>query len=122
MSDIDIARKTELRPVAEIAAELGLKPDHVETFGPYKAKVSLKALDKKGRDGHLILVSALTPTAAGEGKTTVTIGLAQGLAALGKKAAIALREPSLGPVMGMKGGATGGPWVSRQALSEPLFS
>jgi len=108
MSDIDIARKTELRPVAEIAAELGLKPDHVETFGPYKAKVSLKALDKKGRDGHLILVSALTPTAAGEGKTTVTIGLAQGLAALGKKAAIALREPSLGPVMGMKGGATGG--------------
>ncbi|MGC9362261.1 MAG: formate--tetrahydrofolate ligase [Candidatus Syntrophosphaera sp.] len=108
MNDIDIARKTELRPIAEIAQSIGISSDHVEAYGKYKAKVSLKALEKKGRDGHLILVSALTPTAAGEGKTTVTIGLAQGLASIGKKAAIALREPSLGPVMGMKGGATGG--------------
>ncbi|HDS02688.1 MAG TPA: formate--tetrahydrofolate ligase [Firmicutes bacterium] len=108
MSDIDIAKKAVLKPVEEIASELGVKEDCVEPYGKYKAKISLKALEKKEREGHLILVSALTPTAAGEGKTTVTIGLAQGLAAIGKKTAIALREPSLGPVMGMKGGATGG--------------
>ncbi len=100
---------TELRPIAEIAASLGIAPDHVEPYGRDKAKIRLEALDAaREGSGKLILVSAITPTPAGEGKTTTSIGLAQGLRKLGKRANLALRQPSMGPVFGRKGGATGG--------------
>ncbi len=111
LSDIDIARQTKLKPINEIGAKLGLKPDDLESYGAYIAKVKAEVCHRNlGCEprGKLILVSAITPTPAGEGKTTVSIGLAQGLAHIGKKVALALREPSLGPVMGVKGGATGG--------------
>jgi len=98
-----------LRPIAEVAADLGIAPDHVEPYGRDKAKIRLEALDRAGESpGKLILVSAITPTPAGEGKTTTSIGLAQGLRKIGKKAILALRQPSMGPVFGRKGGATGG--------------
>jgi formate--tetrahydrofolate ligase len=99
-----------MRPIREIAAAIGLLEDDLEYYGRYKAKVGLKAINrlKRRTDASLILVSAMTPTPAGEGKTTVSIGLAQALAKLGKSAMVALREPSLGPVFGIKGGATGG--------------
>jgi formate--tetrahydrofolate ligase len=96
------------RPIAEVARGLGIQPGHLIAYGDDKAKVRLAALDSGRERGKLILVSALTPTSAGEGKTTVSIGLAQGLAAIGERAALALREPSLGPTFGVKGGATGG--------------
>lgn len=98
------------RPITEIAAELGASPGEVEPFGRLKAKLSLRLLDRlrEAPDGRLVLVTAVTPTPAGEGKTTTTIGLSQGLRRLGVRAVAALREPSLGPVFGMKGGATGG--------------
>ena len=108
MNDIDIARKAKLKHIYEISDKLGIDRKYVELYGNYKAKIHLDALKGKEAKGNLILVSALTPTAAGEGKTTVSIGLTQGLAKIGKDVAVALREPSLGPVMGMKGGATGG--------------
>jgi formate--tetrahydrofolate ligase len=95
-------------PITEVAASLGLSRQHLTPFGEDKAKVSLAALDSGRPQGKLILVSAITPTDAGEGKTTISIGLAQGLARIGKKACLALREPSLGPTFGIKGGATGG--------------
>lgn len=110
-SDIEIADEVKLKPIADIAAEAGLLPADLELYGAYKAKVSQGALNRilsGKRKGKLILVSAMTPTPAGEGKTTTTIGLGQGIARLGKKVMIALREPSLGPTMGIKGGATGG--------------
>ena len=99
-----------LRPIAEVAATLGINPDHLEPYGRDKAKVRLEALDGvRGKPtGKLILVSAITPTPAGEGKTTTSIGLAQGLRKVGKNAILALRQPSMGPVFGRKGGATGG--------------
>ena len=96
------------RPIAEVARDLGIRPEHLVPYGTDKAKVKLAALDSGRPRGKLILVSALTPTSAGEGKTTVSIGLAQGLAAIGERVCIALREPSLGPTFGLKGGATGG--------------
>lgn len=100
------------RPIVETARDLGIAPEHIEPYGTDKAKVRLAALARGGggggREGKLILVSAITPTPAGEGKTTVSIGLAQGLRKLGKKAVLALRQPSMGPVFGRKGGATGG--------------
>jgi formate--tetrahydrofolate ligase len=102
---------TGLRPIPELAASLGIVPEHLEPYGRDKAKVRLEALEHAARSrspGKLILVSAITPTPAGEGKTTTSIGLAQGLRKLGKNAAIALRQPSMGPVFGRKGGATGG--------------
>lgn len=110
-SDIEIARTTKLKPIAEIAAKIGLTPDDLELYGHYIAKVSAETCQRElvcEPAGKLILVSAITPTKAGEGKTTISIGLAQGLARIGKKTVLALREPSLGPVMGIKGGATGG--------------
>jgi len=110
-SDIEIARTTKLKPIAEIAAKIGLTPDDLELYGHYIAKVSAETCHRElvcEPAGKLILVSAITPTKAGEGKTTISIGLAQGLARIGKKTVLALREPSLGPVMGIKGGATGG--------------
>lgn len=109
-SDIEIAQEAKMLPITEVAAKLGIEPDEVEQYGKYKAKISLdiwkRLKDKK--DGKLILVTAINPTPAGEGKSTTTVGLGQALVKLGKNAAIALREPSLGPVFGVKGGAAGG--------------
>lgn len=109
-SDIEIAREGTMIPITEVAASIGLTEDDIETYGKYKAKVSQKTWDKvKNRpDGKLILVTAITPTPAGEGKTTTSVGLGMGLNKIGKKTVIALREPSLGPVFGVKGGAAGG--------------
>jgi formate--tetrahydrofolate ligase len=110
-SDVEIARATRLRPIAEIAAGLGLGPEDLHPYGRDVAKVDLSVLRRpRRREGsaRLVLVSAITPTPAGEGKTTTSIGLAQGLARLGESVCLALREPSLGPCMGIKGGATGG--------------
>ncbi|MDR1341472.1 MAG: formate--tetrahydrofolate ligase [Prevotellaceae bacterium] len=107
--DIEIAREAEMKPIAEIAGKLGVKIDDIEFYGKYKAKLPPELIDaEKMRNARLILVSAISPTPAGEGKTTVSIGLAQGLNRIGKKTTVVLREPSLGPVFGMKGGATGG--------------
>ncbi|MGI6253091.1 MAG: formate--tetrahydrofolate ligase [Aminivibrio sp.] len=109
-SDIEIAQGAKLRPIVEIAEKLGIKAEELELYGNYKAKVSNKVWErvKDNKDGKLILVTAITPTPAGEGKTTVTVGLAQGLDKLGQKVSFAVREPSLGPSFGMKGGAAGG--------------
>jgi formate--tetrahydrofolate ligase len=109
-SDIEIARQTRLLPITEIAGRLSVAPDELELYGPYKAKFTESFLRRieSMPDGKLILVTAITPTPAGEGKTTTTVGLGQALCKLGKRAVIALREPSLGPVFGIKGGAAGG--------------
>ena len=109
-SDIEIAQAAKMLPIIEVGKKIGLAEDELELFGNYKAKVSAEVWKrlKDEPDGHLILMTAITPTAAGEGKTTTTVGLGQGLAKIGKRAAIALREPSLGPSMGVKGGAAGG--------------
>ena len=108
LTNLEVARSVSLRPIAEVAEEMGLDPKHVEFFGRYKAKVELEALAVGAHKGNLVLVTAMTPTAAGEGKTTITVGLGQALRRLGKKALIAMREPSLGPVFGVKGGGCGG--------------
>lgn len=108
-TDIEIARQIKLKPITEIAAQLGIGEDDLELYGKYKAKLPLTFKDNYDKNGcKLILVSAISPTPAGEGKTTVSIGLAQALNRIGKKATVVLREPSLGPVFGIKGGATGG--------------
>ena len=107
-TDIEIAQECKMRHIREIAAKVGLSEEELEYYGKYKAKVGLGIMDRKTKDGKLILVTAITPTPAGEGKTTTTIGLADGLTRIGKKAVVALREPSLGPVFGIKGGAAGG--------------
>ncbi|MCW5515028.1 formate--tetrahydrofolate ligase [Muriicola sp. Z0-33] len=109
MSDLEIAKKVSLKPIAEIAEKLGIDRDEIEMYGNYKAKLPLNKIDKtKGDSNNLILVSAISPTPAGEGKTTISIGLTEGLNQLGIKTSVVLREPSLGPVFGIKGGATGG--------------
>lgn len=109
MTDIEIAKQVELKPITEIAAQLNISADDLELYGKYKAKIPLKYKDGYDKNGcRLILVSAISPTPAGEGKTTMSIGLSQALNRLGKKATVVLREPSLGPVFGIKGGATGG--------------
>src|SRR3989337_935489 len=109
-SDIEIAQKATLLRVARVAEKLGIPEDQLEPYGHYKAKLSLEYVDSLANkpDGKVILVTAITPTPAGEGKTTTTVGLGDALNRIGKKAAICLREPSLGPVFGMKGGAAGG--------------
>ncbi|HEX4151226.1 MAG TPA: formate--tetrahydrofolate ligase [Steroidobacteraceae bacterium] len=109
-SDIEIAQSATMKPISEIAARLGIPASSVENYGHYKAKIALDYVDslKDKPDGKLILVTALSPTPAGEGKTTTTVGLGDALNKIGKKAVICLREPSLGPVFGMKGGAAGG--------------
>ena len=110
-SDIDIAQAATMRPILDVAKDkLGIPGDSLDPYGHYKAKVSLEYIDtlKKNKDGKLILVTAITPTPAGEGKTTTTVGLGDGLNKIGKKAIMCLREPSLGPCFGMKGGAAGG--------------
>ena len=108
LSDIEIAQKTKLQPIVKVAETAGIDDDCLEQYGRYKAKVDFALLKRKKNKGKLILVTAITPTPAGEGKTTTTIGLADGLRRIGKKAVLALREPSLGPVFGIKGGAAGG--------------
>ena len=109
-SDIEIAQENELAKIAEIAKKIGIGEDHLELYGNYKAKISAGIWEKikDNKDGKLILVTAITPTPAGEGKTTTTVGLADGMSLIGEKVMVALREPSLGPVFGMKGGAAGG--------------
>jgi len=109
MKDIDIARKAKLKPVQEIGSKMGIREDDLELYGKYKAKIPLRYIDQKKVDqSSLILVSAISPTPAGEGKTTMSIGLSQGLNKIGVDSSVVLREPSLGPVFGIKGGATGG--------------
>ncbi len=107
-TDIEIAQEAKLEHILKIAERAGLTEDEIEYYGKYKAKVGYDALAKRSRRGKLVLVTAITPTPAGEGKTTTTIGLADGLKRIGKSVAVALREPSLGPVFGIKGGAAGG--------------
>ena len=109
LSDIEIAQGCEMKPISKIAQSAGIDEKYVEQYGRYKAKIDLSILkENKNENGKLVLVTAITPTPAGEGKTTTTIGLADGLRRLGKNAVVALREPSLGPVFGIKGGAAGG--------------
>ena len=109
-TDVEIARAVKMRPIAEIAESIGIRADHLEPYGKYKAKIGRAALDavKNNPDGKLILVTAINPTPAGEGKTTTSVGLADALHRRGKRTIVALREPSLGPCFGMKGGAAGG--------------
>src|SRR5215213_2148260 len=109
-SSLEIAQEAQLIPIEQIADACGLEPDEVEPYGRYKAKVALSVLERMaGRpDGKLICVTGMTPTKGGEGKTTTLVGLTQGLGAIGKKSLACLREPSLGPVFGIKGGAAGG--------------
>ena len=110
LTDVQIAQSAEMLPIKEVAAKLGLSEDDLELYGKYKAKVSLETIErvKGNKDGKLVLVTAINPTPAGEGKTTTMIGLSQGLNKIGKKAVVAMREPSLGPCFGVKGGAAGG--------------
>ncbi|MCY2687174.1 formate--tetrahydrofolate ligase [Salinimicrobium sp. TH3] len=109
LTDLEIAQDIKLKPITEIAQKLGLDPDDIEMYGKYKAKIPLNKIDRTKVDNStLILVSAVSPTPAGEGKTTVSIGLSEALNRLGKQTTVVLREPSLGPVFGIKGGATGG--------------
>ena len=113
MTDIEIAQSCRMEPITAIAAKAGLQEEELELYGRYKAKISASAWErvKNRADGKLVLVTAINPTPAGEGKTTTTVGLGQAMAKLGKNAMIALREPSLGPVFGIKGGAAGGGWA-----------
>ena len=108
-SDIEIAQETTMLPITEIAKEAGVDDKYLEQYGKYKAKVDYNILnDVQRENGKLVLVTAINPTPAGEGKTTTTVGLADGMKKLGKNVLVALREPSLGPVFGVKGGAAGG--------------
>ena len=110
LTDIEIAQQAELKPIKTIAENLNIKEEELEPYGRYKAKLSDSLMErlKDKPDGKLVLVTAINPTPAGEGKTTTTAGLGQAMAKIGKNAIIALREPSLGPVFGIKGGAAGG--------------
>ncbi len=111
LTDIEIAQSCEMKPIWEIAETAGIPEKYIDYYGKYKAKLSLDILKREDRENKLVLVTAMTPTPAGEGKTTTTIGLADGLRRLGKNANVVLREPSLGPVFGIKGGAAGGGWA-----------
>src|SRR3712207_2231109 len=109
-SSLEIAQEAELRPIAEVAEEAGLEPDEVDLYGRYKAKVGLSVLERlrDGPDAKLVCVTAITPTKAGEGKTTTSVSLTQGLGHIGARPVLCLREASVGPVFGIKGGAAGG--------------
>ena len=113
MSDIEIAQLCKMKPIGEVAKAAGVADEYIEQYGKYKAKIDYVSFfkDCKKEDGKLVLVTAITPTPAGEGKTTTTIGLTDGLRKIGKNSVAALREPSLGPVFGVKGGAAGGGWA-----------
>ena len=106
--DIEIAQSIQMTEISQIAARSGIMPEQLDYYGRYKAKLRPEAFEGKPRKGKLILVTAMSPTPSGEGKTTISVGLADGLRYIGKKSMLALREPSLGPVFGMKGGAAGG--------------
>ena len=129
LSDIEIANSVQMKPIKEVAEKLGIAEDALSLYGNYKAKISAGQLEalKDRPDGKLILVTAISPTPAGEGKTTTSVGLVDALATIGKKAVIALREPSLGPVFGIKGGAAGGghaqvvPWKTSTSTSLVTF-
>ena len=108
LTDIEIAQSCKMKPIGEIAAKVGVGDEYLEPYGRYKAKIDLSYIKECNEEGKLVLVTAITPTPAGEGKTTTTIGLADAMNLLGYKTAVALREPSLGPVFGIKGGAAGG--------------
>ena len=108
LSDLEIAQLAEIKKIKDIAAKVNLKEEDLELYGNYKAKINIDNIDKNRKDGKLILVTAINPTPAGEGKSTTTIGLADALNRLNKNTIVALREPSFGPVMGVKGGAAGG--------------
>ena len=120
LPDIEIASQAAMRPITEVAARAGLLPEELIAYGPYKAKISEAAFARLARkkDGRLILVTAINPTPAGEGKTTTTIGLGQALGRMGKSAVVALREPSLGPVFGIKGGAAGGGYAQAVPMED----
>ncbi len=107
-TDIEIAQSAVMKPITDIAKTANIDDKYLEQYGKYKAKIDLSIMNEDKQDGKLILVTAITPTPAGEGKTTTTIGLADGLSRIGKNVVMALREPSLGPVFGVKGGAAGG--------------
>jgi formate--tetrahydrofolate ligase len=117
-SDIAIAQAAKLRPIAEVAAEVGLGPDEILPYGRHKAKVSAEAIAKRRPKGRLVLVTGINPTPAGEGKSTVTVGVSQALRRLGKKVVVCIREPSLGPVFGVKGGAAGGGYAQVVPMDE----
>ena len=119
-TDIQIAQETEMLPIREVAAQLGITEDELELYGKYKAKLSDKLMDqvKDNPDGKLILVTAINPTPAGEGKTTTSVGLSEAFGRMGKKAVLALREPSLGPCFGIKGGAAGGGYAQVVPMEE----
>ena len=124
MSDIKIARAANKKPILEIGGKLGIPTEHLLPFGHDKAKVSeefIKSLSRN-KDGNLILVTAINPTPAGEGKTTTTVGLGDGLNAIGKKAAVCIREASLGPCFGMKGGAAGGGGLETVWMTTPAWT
>ena len=107
-SDIEIAQECTMLPIEQVATQAGIDPEDLEYYGRYKAKVNIHALRDRPRKAKLILVTAINPTPAGEGKTTTSVGLSDALKRLGKNVVLALREPSLGPVFGVKGGAAGG--------------
>ncbi len=117
-SDIAIAQAAKLRPIADVAAELGLGPDEILPYGRHKAKISGEAVARRRPKGRLVLVTGINPTPAGEGKSTVTVGVSQALRRLGKKVVVCIREPSLGPVFGVKGGAAGGGYAQVVPMDE----
>src|SRR5688572_13956320 len=117
-SDIDIAQAAKLRPIADVAAEVGLGPDEILPYGRYKAKVTAEAVKARRPTGRLVLVTGINPTPAGEGKSTVTVGVSQALRRLGQKVMVCIREPSLGPVFGVKGGAAGGGYAQVVPMDE----
>ena len=119
-SDIEIAQEAQMQPIREVAASIGISEDDLELYGKYKAKITDKWYEshKNDPDGKLILVTAINPTPAGEGKTTTSIGLSQAFGKLGKKVCVALREPSLGPCFGIKGGAAGGGYAQVVPMEE----
>jgi formate--tetrahydrofolate ligase len=117
-SDIAIAQAAKMRPIQEVAAELGLGPDDILPYGRYKAKIAAEVVARAKPRGRLVLVTGINPTPAGEGKSTVTVGVSQALRRLGKKVVVAIREPSLGPVFGVKGGAAGGGYAQVVPMDE----
>jgi formate--tetrahydrofolate ligase len=117
-TDIEIAQAAKLRPIGDVAAELGLEPDEFLPYGRHKAKITAEAISKRKPSGQLVLVTGINPTPAGEGKSTVTVGVAQAMRRLGKKAVVCIREPSLGPVFGVKGGAAGGGYAQVVPMDE----
>src|SRR5258705_1993163 len=119
-SALDIAHETQLKPIADVVRDAGILPEEFEPFGQNRGKVKLSILDRLAsrKDGKVIIVTAITPTKAGEGKTTTSISLTQGLGKIGKKVMLALREPSMGPVFGVKGGGTGGGYAQVAPMEE----